>query len=246
MTMHRSGAHPHQEASPLVRCLTDLANTPDDDVDLDRRLVTVAMLAAERIAAADYASITTQRDGGYVTVAASSEVARAVDEAQYGGNSGPCLDSVDTGAPVPVPEIGTAMQWPGFREEAFRLGLRASLSIPLFAGSGSPIAALNLYGRDHGVMAPLIEAVLTVFGAETDSDETDDPWPGALDDGGRELVAGLVESYAIRATIQRAIGVLIGRESCTAGEGYQVLRDRAAETRRTLRQTAAGLLAEKM
>ncbi len=37
------------------------------------------------------------------------------------------------------------MRWPGFRDTAYRLGLHTSLSIPLFAGRGEPIAALNLY-----------------------------------------------------------------------------------------------------
>ena len=47
------------------------------------------------------------------------------------------------------------MTWPGFREAATAMGLHASLSIPLFAGSGAPIAALNLYSHDLLAMAPL-------------------------------------------------------------------------------------------
>jgi hypothetical protein len=46
-----------------------------------------------------------------------------------------------------VKNIDATMAWPGFREAAARMGLHASLSIPLFAGSGATIAALNLQPR---------------------------------------------------------------------------------------------------
>jgi hypothetical protein len=242
MTMHRPGAAEPREAGALARCLIDLAETPDDAADLQNQLVTAAVLTADRVDAADYASMTAWRDSGYVTVAASAELARAVDEAQYADGAGPCLDSVDTGSPVPVPDIRSAIRWPGFRDEAYRVGLRASLSIPLFAGSGAPIAALNLYGRDAVAMAALIEAVLAVFGVE--SGAAGDP-PEELDEGGRELIAGLIGAHDVRATIQRGIGVIIGRESCTVDEGYRALRDAAAETGATLSQTATGVQIEQ-
>ncbi|MEU4620039.1 GAF and ANTAR domain-containing protein [Actinoplanes sp. NPDC023801] len=242
MTMRRSGASAPREWSPLVRCLIELADTPDDAAGVETQLVTVALLTVDRVNAADYASITALRGDGYATVAASSDLARTVDEAQYNSDAGPCLDSVDTGAPIAVPDIGSAMRWPGFREQAFALGLRASLSIPLFAGSGSTLAALNLYGRDHATMGALIKAVLSVFEAQDGNAESG---PEVLDDGSRELVIGLTEAHAVRATIQRAIGVTIARENCTAEEGYRLLRARAADTGTTLSRTARGLLAEQ-
>jgi hypothetical protein len=223
-----------------VRCLADLADTPDDAPGVETHLVTAALLTADRVAAADYASVTALNGGGGTTVAASHELARAVDQAQYDSEAGPCLDSVATGAPVAVPDMNTAVRWPGFRDEAFRMGLRASLSIPLFAGSGATIAALNLYGRDQVAMAPLTEAVLEVFGVGRHAGVS----PGALDDGSRDLIVGLAEAHAVRAIIQRAIGVVIGRESCTAAEGYRMLRARAADARTTLSQAATGLLAD--
>ncbi|MEV4279674.1 GAF domain-containing protein [Actinoplanes xinjiangensis] len=241
MAMQWSGATEPRESRPLARCLIDLADTPDDAAGVQAQLVTVALLVADRVEATDYASITTPGVGGYTTVAASSELARTVDEAQYDSDAGPCLDSVDTGTPVAVPDIRTAMRWPGFREQALAMGLRASLSIPLFAGSGTTLAALNLYGRDHTSMGVLIDAVLSVF----DDRNGDEPLPPALDDGGRELVAGLVEAHAIRATIQRAIGVTMGRENCTAEQAYRRLRASAAAAGATLRETATGLLAER-
>ncbi len=87
---------------------------------------------------------------------------RAVDEAQYADDSGPCLDALHGGDPVAV-DICATMSWPGFREAAERMGLKASLSIPLFAGSGTTIAALNLYSHDLPAMLALDAWVITIY-----------------------------------------------------------------------------------
>jgi hypothetical protein len=75
----------------------------------------------------------------------------------------PCLDAVDTASPVSVPDVAAAMRWPGFRTTADQLGVTASLSIPLFAGSGTAIAALNLYGRVPDSLAALTAAVWLAY-----------------------------------------------------------------------------------
>jgi GAF domain-containing protein/ANTAR domain-containing protein len=235
MTTHRPGDSPPVDAGPLARCLGELAELPDDAPALDAQLAMIALLSVDRIGAVDYASITALR-GGYVTVAASNELALAVDEAQYSEGDGPCIDSVDTGEPISVPDIGAVIRWPGFRDAAYRMGLRASLSIPLVAGSGTTVAALNLYGRDIDAMAPLTEAVLAVY--------TGEPPRDSLDPGSRELVIGLSEAQAVCAVIQRAIGVLIGRDRSTATEAYDHLRVRAASNGETLSGTAAAVLAD--
>ncbi|MGN9809518.1 GAF domain-containing protein [Micromonospora sp. BQ11] len=82
------------------------------------------------------------------TRAASDRIAETVDLAQYAQDDGPCLTTLRTGEPVAVPDVAGAVVWPRFRDAAWQNGVRASLSVPLFAGSGETIAALNLYARD--------------------------------------------------------------------------------------------------
>jgi hypothetical protein len=214
-----------------------LAGAPDDDPGIESKLVAIAQLVADRVAPVDYASVTAHRDGAYTTVAASSDVAIAVDEAQYAEQSGPCLDVFDTRAPVAVPDIGATMTWPGFRDTAYRLGLRASLSIPLFAGRGTPVAALNLYGRDAVAMTVLTAVVWGAYQAP-DATTADAAW-NDLDAGSAELVAGLSGAFAGRAVIQQAIGVVMAGTHSTADAAYTALRLRAAATGRTLTDTAA-------
>jgi hypothetical protein len=111
------------------------------------------------------------------------------------------------------------MQWPEFRDAAFALGLRAS-SIPLFAGRGTAIAGLNLYGRDPGAMAPLTAAVWNVFDFEPVADVENH----RLDNGSAGLVAGIAGAFAVRAVIQQALGVIIADTQRTGDAAYLILR----------------------
>jgi hypothetical protein len=231
---------PREVWGPLALNLIALAGTPDDAV-ADPQLVAVAQLAADMITAVSYASITALRDDAYTTVAASSELAVAVDQAQYNDGFGPCLDALDGGVPVTVADISATMAWPGFREAAFSMGLRASVSIPLFAGSGVPIAVLNLYGHDSAAMTALIAGVWAVY------EPGKTPAPGDLvpasDAGAEELLAGLAEAFVIRSAIQQAIGVIMVRDKCTPGDAYLSLRARAVEAGASLTATASALIA---
>jgi hypothetical protein len=159
-----------QRHGPLAEALIALAERPDHASGVAERLAVIATLAADRISAADYASVTTLQGREYTTVAASSEIALAVDEAQYADRAGPCLQALDSGKPVGVPDIAATMDWPGFHEVAPALGLRASISVPLHNGRGTPIAVLNLYGRDDAAMEPLIIGMAKLYATSRELD----------------------------------------------------------------------------
>lgn len=130
------------------------------------------------------------------------------------------------------------MSWPEFHSAANKLGLHASLSIPLFAGRGAPIAVLNLYGRDTVGIAPLIAGVRNLY---TGQPPPPGNRPNSMDSGAQQLLAGLARAFTVRDTIQRAFGVLMARDHCSAAEAYRHLRLRAAETGTSLAETATAL-----
>ena len=206
------GRHPHDHGSPpcplqqqsatpaargpLAESLVRLAATPATDAAaVQARLTEIAQLAVDRITAVDYASVTVSGDGGYTTVAANSALARAVDDIQYAEHAGPCVQAADTEKLVSVPDINATMNWPGFRTTALSLGLQTSLSVPLTAAGGVPIAVLNLHSRDAAAMAPLLDAVWALYfpqqPAPTGSTR---PQPGNR--GDEELLIGLTEASA--------------------------------------------------
>jgi hypothetical protein len=238
MTQQRPTPDLPRHRGGLDDTLVALAGTPDDHPGVADQLITIAQLSAAQVAAVSYASVTARREGAYTTVAATNDLAVAVDEAQYADQAGPCIEALETAKPLAVPEIAATMRWPGFRDSAHRLGLHTSLSIPLFAGRGESIAALNLYGRDPATMTALTAAVWATY---------DEPPPAGLefpdlDPGGAELVDGLTNAFTVRAIIQQAIGIIIATRHSTPDGAYATLRLRAADAGQSLLDTAQAVV----
>ena len=227
-------------AGPLARGLAELAGTPDEAPDLEERLAALARLAVDRVGAADFASVTAMRAGSYTTVAVSSELIQAVDEVQNTQKEGPCVDALTQEQPVAESHLATSVRWPGFTAEALRLGLAASLSMPLFTAGGGPVAALNLHGRDSDAMAPLIAGVWAIFDPDGELPATP---RAALDEGGRELLAGFTEAVAVRATIQQALYAIMDRHGVLMNAAYLRLTAMAAQSGEPVRAVAEALLA---
>ncbi|GAA4604568.1 GAF domain-containing protein [Actinoplanes octamycinicus] len=226
----------------LAGALVALAGTPDEASDLDERLARIARLAVDRVAAADFASVTTLRDGSYTTVACSGELVRAVDQIQYDDKDGPCLEALRENRAVTVPDIATSVRWPGFARVALRLGLRASVSLPLFTAGGAAVASLNLHGRDDRAMAPLIAGVWDVYDPDRDL-PAGVRRPEPADDGARELLAGFAAAVAVRSRIQQALALLRERHAETMQDAYHRLVGMAAESGRSVRVAAETVLA---
>jgi hypothetical protein len=219
--------------------LVTLAGTPDEAAGVEAQLVAIVRLAAERVAAASYASVTALGDEDYVIVALSDEIVRAVDEAQYAGDSKPHLESPR------VPDVVATVLWPRFDEHAPLLGLHASVSVPLYAGRCVPIAVLNLYGRDRSALAPLTTAIYRVHGhaGPAPSTTADQSW---ADDGGQELIAGCAEALAVRATIKLALELIMSGTGDKPEDAYLSLCNRAAVSGTGLAEAAASVIASEL
>jgi hypothetical protein len=114
------------------------------------------------------------------------------------------------------------------------------VSVPLYAGRGAPVAVLNLYGHDAAAIAPLIAAVESLFDPGLLGPDSDEP--RILDPGGEELLAGLADAVAARATIQVAIAAIMAGTEGTAGDAYAALRLRAAQAGTSLTAAAAAVI----
>ncbi|GAA4605655.1 hypothetical protein BJY16_005475 [Actinoplanes octamycinicus] len=237
--------HPEQvwpaQHGPLADAIVALAETPGHVSGIEARLKMIAALAVDRVAAADYASVTTLEGDEYTIVAASSDIAAAVDEAQIADRAGPCLQALETGEPVGVPDTGTTMDWPGFHVVAPALGLRATVSVPLHDGRGTTIAALNLYGRDSATMEPLITAVAHLYSTSRELSLSIDP-PPVSDPGAAELLTGYAQALAIRTIVRRAVQALTEHGVSNRDAAYTMLYERAAEHHTTLSAEADAVL----
>ena len=68
------------------------------------------------------------------TVATSDEVTRTLDELQYEGGDGPCLEALENALPVFVTDMATETRWAPYPEHAVEIGARSSMSYPLISG----------------------------------------------------------------------------------------------------------------
>ena len=205
---------------PLAGTLIALAETPDDVPAVDAHLETLARLAADRVTAAEYAAVT-RRPGGDCTVATSSVLVDAVEDAAAEVTADVAKDDSHPGSVA-----ATTMSWPRFSETAERMGLSAA-SVPLFTGSGAEVATLDLYGRDMTAMTSLTAGVCAAY-------DPDLPLPGedgipALDAGGEELISGFMEALSVRATIQFALSVIMRGSDAGPDDAYLKLRLHAAD-----------------
>ncbi|MCM0677947.1 GAF and ANTAR domain-containing protein [Micromonospora phytophila] len=230
-----SSRWPGQPSHELTDALLTLAGLPDDSAALPDQLTTIVRLTVDLADPVDFASVTRLAGDGHRTHAASDEVAVAVDLAQYAEDAGPCLVALHSGRTVGVPDVTGAVVWPGFRDVAWRCGVRASLSISLFAGSGEPVAALNLYARDATAMRLLIQRVQACY------DVGSTPVLPRMDPGSEQLLAGLTGALRDRDIIQRALGVLMDRDHIAAGPAYRRLLD-ATAAGASLTGTASAIL----
>ncbi|MGN9889777.1 GAF and ANTAR domain-containing protein [Micromonospora sp. L31] len=233
--MSMSSPRPDQPSHDLTDALLVLAGLPDDAPALPEQLLAIVRLAAEVVGPVDFASVTVLAADGHRTDAASDEAAKALDLAQYADNAGPCLVALHTGETVGVSDVAGAVVWPGFRDVAWRYGVRASLSFPVFAGSGNLVAALNLYSRDAAGMRLLIQRVESCY--HTGRTQV----LPRLDAGSEQLLTGLAGALRTRDLIQRALGLLMDRDHIPAGPAYRRLVE-ATEPGRPLTGTATALL----
>jgi anti-anti-sigma factor len=224
---------------PLAEDLAELA-VGSDEAMVDALLARISALSADTIAGVDYASVTAWRGTGYTTVAASSESARAVDDAQHADQAGPCVLAAQEAVPIAVPDIGATMSWPEFHRRAGQLGLCTSVSVPLFAGSGMPLGALNLYSRKPSALTGLMAGVHEVFVTERVKAGGIRP---DLDTGARQFLLGLAYAWRIRTSIQRAVDVVMARDGCDAGSAYVALRAQSAASGEPLSTVARGMIA---
>jgi hypothetical protein len=232
------------ESHPLATAITTLAGTPHHSPGVRSQLVRIAKLTTERVAGATYASVTALWGKDWTTVAVSDDLIRSVDEAQYADEAGPCLEALDKGSPVGVPDIDTTVQWPGFHEAAPRMGLHASVSVPLFAGPGDVVAVLNVYGRHRTTMAPLIAGICWVHDHPGPHVDQGQAWR-ELDAGGRELVAGYAEALSIRAAIRLAIELIKRDNHCGAEDAYLSLCIQAGEAGTGLAEAATAVIGRR-
>ncbi|HEX3723165.1 MAG TPA: GAF and ANTAR domain-containing protein [Nitrolancea sp.] len=170
-------------------------------------------------------------------LAATDEPGRLLEGRQEELGHGPCVDTVTLGRVTSTPDLGADDRWPELLPEIPQAGVRSVFGIPIRA-SGLAVGALNVY-RDHVHEWSDGEiAALTSYGKVLDG-----LLRAALQARDREeLAEQLQHALNSRVVIERAVGLIMGRQNIDAVAAFNQLRDNGRRSRRKVADVAAELL----
>jgi GAF domain-containing protein len=197
----------------------------------------VAELARDGIPPADYAAVTTLRDGRPETTVATDPMMVAIDQAQYDADTGPCLDAYRYGEVLGMASTEDDERWPEFGRAAAEAGVLSTLSLPLMA-AGEGVGALNLYSRRRRAFSEADVASGLRFAEPAAALVTN----AALFWQTRDLADNLETALTSRAVIEQAKGILMGRQGVDADEAFDLLRRASQRENVKLRDIAQRLV----
>lgn len=196
-------------------------------------LTHVAEFAARAIPGAEGAGLTLIQDGRPDTVVASAEFVRQVDTIQYRLGEGPCITAAAEGHTVRSGSLSGEKTWSRFGPRVGRLGVHSVLSLPL-SGAAGVIGVLNVYAHDKHAFDDRSEELGELFAI-----------PAGITvhtaqqlDQARRVAAQLNTALSSRAVIDQAVGIVMSRSGCSAGDAFDRLRHISQTEHRKLADVA--------
>jgi GAF domain-containing protein len=234
--MQRAVAHIDNEA--LTRSLADLDRPDGDGVDIRLGIERVILGAASVFAGSGVGLMLIADDGLTLRyVASSDKVAHALELAHEQAGEGPCVDAFVRDANVKTDDVAAETRWPLLRAELRDTPIRAILGLPTRVGT--PVGTLNLYCEQPREWDASEIAALEAYNALLEA-----RLAGALLARAHgEIVDQLQFALDSRVVIERAIGLLMGRDGLDNMAAFTQLRANARSSRRRVLTVAEEVLA---
>jgi GAF domain-containing protein len=215
----------------LADQLSELARTLEKQPDLQATLDTIVRSAVTTVPGATEASISQiQRRRDVKTLAATGELIRSVDHAQYDLGEGPCLDTLYEQETIRLSDLGTEDRWPRFVARARELGVGSMLAVQLFV-DGEDLGALNLVSRQPQAFDDESEHVALLFASHA-----------AVAMSGERARGHLKTAVSTREVIGQAQGILMERFKISSETAFHMLIVASQNSNRKLRDVAEDLV----
>jgi ANTAR domain/GAF domain len=202
----------------------------------------VAETAVAAIPYADAVSITVLSWPDARTAAFTHEQALQLDHQQYASGRWPCLEAALQRTPVRAVMGEEHHRWPEFVEAAQRVGIRASLSVPLLIGGLDQeqelVGSLNIYSHTASAFDPFDAQLMRLYTVAAGQAITNaGRWQHS-----RETVTQLETALLSRSDIDMAKGALIALHGCEPGEAFARLVEESQRRNIKLRDVALEML----
>ncbi|MDQ4033233.1 MAG: GAF and ANTAR domain-containing protein [Actinomycetota bacterium] len=197
----------------------------------------LAQLTAQALPEGSSCGVTVRQNSRAVTLAASDELARRIDQLQYDFGEGPCLETLATGKLHYIVDTASEQRWPRFCPAAHEQGVRSCLGLPLSGPTGL-MGGYNLYSMWRDAFAEDNREQLEGFAANA---------AGAIAVAVKladqlQMSEDLHGALTSRAVIDQATGIIMAQQRCGAATAFDFLR-RASQNRNVkVRDLAAGIV----
>jgi GAF domain-containing protein len=198
----------------------------------------VATVAVAVVPSCVGVSITVVVDGDPFTVTATSPAAIAMDAVQN-VEHGPCVQAVETGEPIGVPDVMDEERWQLFAFAAAAHRVRSSWSFPIRDQEGLVAGGMNLYSADADAFAGRDRVIAAAFGTSLREVVSNADLSFATKDRARDISTAL----DAREQIDQAVRSLAGLRGWTASRARSRLDRAALLTGRPLPEVAEVVLA---
>ena len=216
---------------PLAENLGDLARVLEQQDDLAGTLNAIVHAAVGTIEGAQHASISViSRRREVVTRAATDDLPRAVDQAQYDTGEGPCLDTLFEQQTARLPDLAAERRWPLFTVRARALGVGSMLAVRLYVRGEADLGALNLFSDQPHAFSQDSEHTALLFAAHA-----------AVALAGAQQQDQLRAAMSTRDLIGQAKGILMERFKVTSDQAFLLLVRASQTSNRKLHEIAVEL-----
>ena len=208
-------------ATDLDSAFEQLAGMSLLDNSMESVLQRVCDLARALLPGDVAASVSILADDRPGTVAFAGDLARRLDESQYGRGYGPCLEAIARRTPQEVGDTRSDPRWPDHLRVAVEAGCLSTLSVPLPIQEQQWGAGLNLYARQPRAFSgdPAGRAAVDRFAAYAAVAVANMHDYAAAVAQGRELSVVLRS----RTSVGQAQGILMERHGVSADQAFQAL-----------------------
>jgi hypothetical protein len=234
---HETGARP--AARELGVVLAEFAQTMSEEQTTEAVLSRLGDYCTELLPVEGVGVLLADGHGNLMVGTANSEMGQLVEQLEADLHEGPCTSCVESGQPVPVPDLAAATdRFPRFAPPALDAGVRALYALPMTVRS-EVIASLNIVLAEPGPLGA--EELATAQ---------------LLADVGISYIANsrlLNEKSALAEQLQRALdsrilleqakGALAERHRISLDEAFERLRSHARSKRQKVHEAAREVLA---
>lgn len=172
----------------------------------------------------------THRNGMIETVAGTGQLVWELDFIQYTLAEGPCVESLQVGHAVVVPNARHEQRWPRYIPQAVQRGLRSQLAVRLY-DDGKTLGGLNLYSTASDEIDPDDVHAAELFATHA-----------AIALGHAQHEHDLNQALLSRKVIGQAIGTLMERYRIDQDRAFQFLMRASSTSSIKVREIAQELV----